>query len=407
MPFNLYPKQKTIINECNSRINLLEGSVRSGKTHGSYEWWVRYLLHNAPDGDLLMTGKTLKALERNVLLPMKDYIPIEYSLHKKQANILGKRVHIEGANDIQSEGKIRGMTIAGHYGDEVTLWPESYFIQGLARQSVEGAMFIGTTNPDSPNHWLKKNWIDADKGVHVGKLFIDDNPHLSKSYVDSLKKEYTGLWYRRYINGEWCLAEGLVYDMFDPDLHVVDELPKMQRYFIGVDYGTNNPTVFLLIGQAESGAFYAVKEYYHDGGNTRQKTDSEYAADLKEFLPKNYQNVCIDPSAKSFILACRRIGVLNIRQANNKVIDGIRSVSSLLQNNLLFYHKSCKNLIQEKQSYSWDIKAQAKGEDKPNKEHDHAADAIRYALHTNISAWKNILDKKTEAVDRLQGARLN
>ncbi len=407
MPFNLFQKQKTIIERCDARINLLEGSVSSGKTHGSYEWWARYLLYNAPKGDLLMTGKTLKALERNVLLPLQDYIPVNYSLHKKQANILGKRVHLEGANDAQSEGKIRGMTIAGHYGDEVTLWPENYFKQSLARMRVEGAKFIGTTNPDSPNHWLKKDWVDADKGVKAAKLLIDDNPHLPTDYVESIKKEYTGLWYRRYILGEWCLAEGLVYDMFDPDIHVVTDLPKMKRHFIGVDYGTGNPTVFLLIGQGVDDRFYVMREYFHSGADGRQKTDSEYAKELKRFLPNHYENICIDPSAKSFILACKRINIDNIRKARNDVLDGIRSVSSLLSAGLLYYHKSCTNLINEKQAYSWDSKAQEKGEDKPIKANDHACDAERYSLFSNIKYWKSILDYETEAVDRLEGAIVN
>src|SRR5690625_7400637 len=106
------------------------------------------------------------------------------------------------------------MTIAGHYGDEITLWPESYFAQSLARMSVAGAKMIGTTNPDSPNHWLKKDWIDADKGVVSRKLTIEDNEHLPADFVESLKREYTGLWYKRFIEGLWVSAEGAVYDMF-------------------------------------------------------------------------------------------------------------------------------------------------------------------------------------------------
>lgn len=406
MPFNLFPKQKTQIEACGSRINILEGSVRSGKTHGSYEWWARYLLYNAPKGDLLMTGKTLTALERNVLIPMADYVPIQYSLHKKKAYMLGKRVHLEGANDAKAEGKIRGMTIAGHYGDEVSLWPESYFKQSLARMSLSKARFLGTTNPDSPNHWLKKDWIDARKGVTAKKLVIDDNVHLPSDYVASLKREYTGLWYRRYILGEWCLAEGLVYDMFDPDIHVVKTLPKMKRYFIGVDYGTNNPTVFLLLGQSQENKFYVCREYYHNGGDGRQKTDSEYAKDLKAFLPSQYENLQVDPSAKSFILACQRIGIKKIQKANHDVLNGIRSVSSLLSNDLLHYHASCTNTINEKQAYSWDIKAQEQGEDKPIKANDHCNDAERYGLHSNYKFWKHILDAKTQATDRLKGATI-
>src|SRR5690625_2632585 len=164
MPFNLFPKQKKAIEDCTGRINILEGSVRSGKTHGSYEWWARSLLFSAPKGDLLMTGRTLKSLERNALLPMQRLTPLTYSLQSKRADIMGRQRPLERANDRQSETKIRGMTIAGHYGGEITLWPESYSAQSPARMSVAGGKMIGTTNPGSPNHWLKKGWIDADKG---------------------------------------------------------------------------------------------------------------------------------------------------------------------------------------------------------------------------------------------------
>lgn len=406
MLFNLFEKQKQIIEQCQSRINILEGSVRSGKTHGSYEWWVRYILHDAPKGDLLMTGRTLSTLKRNVLEPLKEFIPLDYSITQKEGIILGRKVYLEGANDAQAEGKIRGMTIAGHYGDEITLWPESYFKQSLARMSVDGAMMIGTTNPDSPNHWLKRDWIDADKDVHVGRLLLEDNTHLPDAYIKSLMKEYTGLWFRRFIKGEWCLAEGLVYDMFDPDVHVVDKLPKMNRYFIGVDYGTANPTVFLLIGQGNDGRFYVCREYFHDGRDNRQKTDAEYAKDLRDFIPRNYETIAIDPSAKSFILNCKRLPIHKIRKANNNVLDGIRNVSSLLQQNLLYYHRSCTNTINEKMAYSWDMKAQERGEDKPIKDNDHCMDAERYAFMTNQTLWKALLQKQTGTLDRLQGARI-
>jgi PBSX family phage terminase large subunit len=162
-----------------------------------------------------------------------------------------------------------------------------------------------------------------------------------------------------------------------------------------------------LIGQGVDDRFYVMREYFHSGADGRQKTDSEYAKELKRFLPNHYENICIDPSAKSFILACKRINIDNIRKARNDVLDGIRSVSSLLSAGLLYYHKSCTNLINEKQAYSWDSKAQEKGEDKPIKDNDHACDAERYSLFSNMKYWKSILDYETEAVDRLEGAIVN
>src|SRR5690606_4293976 len=137
----------------------------------------------------------------------------------------------------------RGMTLAGAYGDEVTLWPESFFTMLLSRLSVPGAQFFGTTNPDSPGHWLKKRYLDrADElSLRRFRFTLADNPALDPAYVEALKREYTGLWYRRYILGEWVAAEGAIYDMFDPDRHVARELPEILHWWVGVDYGTTNP----------------------------------------------------------------------------------------------------------------------------------------------------------------------
>ena len=393
MPFNLFPKQKKAIEACTGRINILEGSVRSGKTHGSYEWWARYLLFSAPKGDLLMTGRTLKSLERNVLLPMQGLIPLTYSLHSKRADILGRRIHLEGANDRQSESKIRGMTIAGHYGDEITLWPESYFAQSLARMSVAGAKMIGTTNPDSPNHWLKKDWIDADKGVVSRKLTIEDNEHLPADFVESLKREYTGLWYKRFIEGLWVSAEGSVYDMFTDD-KIVKKVPKCFRYWLSGDYGTATTTVFHMFGQDHEGRIYLIKEYTWDAKKKgRQKTDTEYMKDLKAFIGGvKYEGFYCDPSAVSFMLTCSRNGI-KTRDANNDVVEGIRNVSALFSNNLLYIHERCTETIDGLYGYVWDDKHQRQGVDKPLKQADHHADSLRYGIRSTYSFWKSLINK--------------
>jgi PBSX family phage terminase large subunit len=334
---------------------------------------------------------------------------VKYSTSKKEATIAGRTVDLEGGDNELAHTKIQGMTLAGALFNELTLIPESMFTQCLGRMSVERAKLFATTNPDSPYHWLKKNYLDRENELDLRqwKFKLSDNPHLPKEYVNSLKQEYTGLWYDRFIESLWTAAEGIVYDMFDPKRHVVSELPKMQRYFIGIDYGTSNPTVFLLIGQAYDGKLYVCKEWSHEGGKGNTKTDTEYVKHLKEFLPNNYNNICVDPSAASFIAAARKANISGLRKANNTVLDGIRSVASLLANDLLFYHESCEGLIGEKTRYSWDKRAQQRGEDKPLKENDHYCDAERYGIFTNRSYWHAMLEQKSGIIDRLAGARRN
>jgi PBSX family phage terminase large subunit len=386
-------KQLEVIATSNARINVLDGPVRSGKTMASIIRWIKYL-QDAPPGDLLMSGKTKHTIRRNVL---QDFFEIigrnNYRFNSTDGIIecFGRRIHVVGANDERAEEKIRGMTIAGWYDDETTLKPESFFKQALARMSVEGAKAFLTTNPDSPYHWLNTDYLENEELIASGilkrfRFTFDDNLALSDEYKESLKKLYSGLWYKRMILGLWVMAEGAVYDMFSDEVHVVDQLPdRFERYFVGVDFGTSNATVFLLIGQIGN-AFYVIKEYYYDSREKgRQKSTPEYSSDFKEFISGvSVSRIFIDPSAAPLIVQLRRDGIHNIRQADNDVTDGIAAVASALSTNRLFVHRSCKNTIKEFMSYVWDEKAQKRGEDKPLKQFDHAMDALRYPIFALI-----------------------
>ena len=382
-------KQLDVIANSTARINILDGSVRSGKTIASLVAWVMFV-SEAPPGELLMVGKTERTLKRNILDVLEQIVGsryFKYNLGAGEATLFGRRIYLVGANDLRSEGKIRGLTLVGAYGDEIALWPESFFTMLLSRLSVPGARLIGTTNPDSPYHWLKTNYLDraGELSLRRWHFSLEDNSNLDPAYVGALKKEYVGLWYKRFILGLWVQAEGAVYDMWDDAIHAVDEVPsQFTRYYVGVDYGTSNPTVFLLAGQHED-KLYVIDEYYWDSAEQgRQKTDAEYSRDLQEFIKGRYpQAIVIDPSAASFITQLRRDGVRMIRHANNSVLDGIRTVAAFLpQKRLFVYRKRCSNLLREFTAYVWDPQAQKRGEDRPLKQNDHALDALRYVVHT-------------------------
>ncbi len=382
-------KQLDVIANSTARINILDGSVRSGKTIASLVAWIMFV-SEAPPGELLMVGKTERTLKRNILDVLEQIVGsryFKYNLGAGEATLFGRRIYLVGANDLRSEGKIRGLTLAGAYGDEIALWPESFFTMLLSRLSIPGARFMGTTNPDSPYHWLKTNYLDraGELGLRRWHFLLEDNSNLDPAYVEALKKEYVGLWYKRFILGLWVQAEGAVYDMWDDAIHVVDEVPsQFTRYYVGVDYGTSNPTAFLLVGQHED-KLYVIDEYYWDSAERgRQKTDAEYSRDLQEFIKGRYpQAIVIDPSATSFITQLRRDGVRMIRHANNSVLDGIRTVAVFLSQKRLFvYRKRCSSLPREFTAYVWDPQAQKRGEDRPLKQNDHALDALRYVVHT-------------------------
>ncbi len=375
------------LDDSTARLNIWHGAVRSSKTITSIVRWLEYV-KTAPPGDLLMVGKTERTLKRNILDPIKQMVGSKRFKHNRgtgEATLFGRLIYVAGANDERSEGKIRGMTLAGAYGDEVTLWPESFFKMLLSRLSVKGAKFFGTTNPDSPFHWLKTEYLDKEElDLRAWHFTLEDNPNLPPAYVEALKKEYTGLWYRRFILGLWVLAEGAIYDMWDEHTHVATQEPdRFDRYYLGVDYGTNNPTAFLLVGQAGQ-KLYVVDEYCWDSNaRGRQKTDGEYSQDLKHFIQgRQPQAIIVDPSAASFIAQLRKDNVGPIRQADNSVLDGIRNVASFLSGERLFVSRRCSNLLKEFASYVWDAKAQKKGEDKPVKQNDHSLDSLRYVIQT-------------------------
>lgn len=415
----LSPKQIRSIARSQSRINAWTGAIRSGKTIASLLRWLIYVAQ-APPGELVVVAKTSQAAARNVFSPLNDFALFgelaaqsRYTPGAPSGMILGRRVWVMGTHDDRSEHRLRGLTCAGAYVDEGTLVQQSFFMQLLGRMSVPGAKLFLTTNPDNQNHWLRQDYFlrAGEPGIDLSLFHftLDDNPSLTPEFVASVKAEFTGMWYRRFVLGEWCAAEGAVYDMFDTGRHVVDVLPVMKRWLaVGCDVGTKNPFAAIVLALGTDRKLYAVAEWYWDSvTRRRQLTDAEYSAKLRGFLAsvrfpgsQMYgiapERFVVDPSGLSFIRQLHsdlRLfpGGMSIAGADNAVLDGIRLVASLLGGGRLLIHSSCKNLIAQLQSYSWDEKAAARGEDKPVKENDHAPDALRYALATTRQVWRNLI----------------
>lgn len=401
----LSPKQVDSLKNATARINLWCGAVRSGKSFVSL-WALIDMCKRAPPGNLVIVGRTNDTIKRNIVDELYNFpgINVFYYPGKRELHLEGRIIYCIGANDERSESKIRGPTFSGAYVDEATLIPESFFKMLLSRLSRDGSYLIATTNPDSPFHWLKRDFIDRyeELGVRVFNFRMEDNPSLTIDYVSALKKEYRGLWYRRFIDGEWCLAEGSVYDFFDTSIHVIPNPPSFAKYFIlGCDYGTTNPCAFILIGFNDESPtkIWVEKEYYFDSKKEGyQKTDAEYADDFFVFLGDIAPRaVFIDPSAASFKLELRRrYPSLPIRDAINDVQNGIRTVSLYLATGDLKVCAPCKNLIQEFQSYTWDTKKSERGKDEPMKVFDHGLDALRYAVHTQWGGRRDLRELSQE-----------
>lgn len=380
---NMWQKDKL------KRINLLEGSVRSGKTWISLVLWAFWVATMPKDKKYLMSAKTLTSLKRNCLDLLQELVGennFTYSLPAKTALLFGRTIYLEGVNDSRAENKIRGMTLAGAYCDEVTLFTEDFFAMLLSRLSEKDAKLIATTNPDTPMHWLKKKYIERQNEMDMMcmRFLIDDNTFLDSKYVESLKNEYSGVFYDRFILGKWVNASGLIYPNFSEKRHVTEYIPPVGKdgglYYISIDYGTLNPCSMGL-WRVEKGQAIRIDEYYYSGRDNRcNKTDEEYYTELEKLAGERViQSVIIDPSAASFIETIRRHGRFSVRKAVNDVSDGIRVVSSFLNAEKIVFNSVCKDSIKEFGAYCWDEKST---EDKVIKENDHAMDDIRYFCNT-------------------------
>lgn len=410
----LSPAQIRSIAGSTARINIWDGAIRSGKTMSSLLRWLIYVAQ-APPGELVVSGRTSYTIGRNVFTPLMDtalFGPLaahsSYTLGAPTGMILGRRIHVISANDVRSEQKLRGLTCAGAYVDEATLVSQAYWTQLLGRMSVPGAQMFATTNPDNPAHWLRRDFIlrAGELDLSTWHFRLDDNPSLTPEYIAAIKAEFTGLFYRRFIDGEWIAAEGAVFDMWDPQVHVIDVIPPIQRWIgVGVDYGTTNPFAALLLGLGVDGNLYLTSEWRHDARTAhRQLTDVQYSTELRKWLSEvpipatrrpdgswlrgvTPQFVVVDPSAASFRVQLHHDQVANV-PADNQVLDGLRLMSTLLASKRLFVHRSCRGLIDELPGYAWDDAAAAAGLDVPIKANDHSIDAARYVIKTTRSVWQ-------------------
>lgn len=419
-PFSL--QQKKVLTwwmksspHCNKDGIIADGSVRSGKTiimSLSYVLWAMQEYKNQNFG---MAGKSIGSFKRNVWFLLRIMlIGRGYRIGKlteigDNVFIISKNgvenyFYIFGGKDERSQDLVQGFTAAGFFFDEVALMPESFVNQAVARCSVEGSKLWFNCNPDGPFHWFKINWIDdtEEKNLYRLHFLLKDNPSLSESKIEQYMRMFRGIFYDRFILGLWVLAEGVIYSMFDRTM-VINNIPtgvKIRTKWIGMDYGQSNATVFLLIGLGSDNKLYILDEYYHEGKKEPiQKSPSKYSKDYFKWKikngvdgsPVNINKVFIDPSAKGFMLQLHEDGERNVWQADNDVLRGIETISSIIDNDMLRVLSKCKNTISEFSAYRWDPKAQERGEDKPIKQHDHAMDSLRYVVNGTRKIWQSLV----------------
>lgn len=367
---------------------IAEGSIRSGKTVGMIDSFVTWSLWAFPQGeDFIIAGRSMGALRRNVLKPLFQILRakgLDYHYHRSEhwVQIGANTYHLFGASSEASQDVVQGLTAAGALFDEVALMPQSFVDQAIGRCSVEGSKLFFNCNPEGPYHWFKVEYLDKATQKRLLHLHftLDDNPSLSAQIRDRYRRMFSGVWFKRYILGQWVVAEGLIYDMFSEKAHVAPAAKVYPRYGVGIDYGTSGVCVFGLYAVYQEGGTWKahkIRERYYDARSRgKQKTDAEHADDFEAFLQLvdgrkiTPSAIYCDPSAASFIAELRRRG-FRVAPAVNDVVDGIRFVSQMLSEGRYRLDPSCTETIREKSSYAWDPKAQERGEDKPLKQDDH------------------------------------
>jgi PBSX family phage terminase large subunit len=379
------PKQNQVYNEATAPFNILVGAISSGKSFVSVHKTIERLRHGPP-GDVLFTGVSRTTIQHNILSLLYPALGFPIPSPKTmQTRLYGRDVYFKGVHDAGAVKDIQGMTLALALCDEVVNMPQNVWNMLIGRLRVPGAQLIANCNPEGPAHWFKKEVIDqADvKDVKYWTFLMEDNPILTTEYKERMKKMYTGMWYKRYILGEWAVAHGLIYDAFDSD-NIYDHPKEAPNYYIvGVDYGTSNATAAVLCGIRPTRwpQITIEQEYYYDSAKEgRQKTDDELANDLQAFVRHhNVSAVYVDPSAASLKLELSRRN-LPVLSAKNDVIQGIKVVSKFIAGKNIVIQRGCKTLLEALQSYCWCPKAADRGEDKPLKERDHIMDCTRYAI---------------------------
>ena len=391
-------KAQSFIYESDAFINIAHGSVRSGKTIAATFRFLLFILESDYH-EFMISGKTRDTIERNVvrdLIRMIDgRLPYKYRKFDNYLEIVGKKIWLVGFSDEGATEKVRGMTIGGWYADELTSASKSTVEMAITRCSVDGAMMFWTMNPESPYHFIYTDYITNTELLESGTVkcwhfTLEDNLHLSERYIEELKRvnRKSQVNYKRNILGEWGIAEGAIYDMFDTTENVFTTPPKIHAINLCCDYGVSTVTTFGVMGihkdESEGNSYYLLEETYYDATEKGvAQSDSERVDDIVKLQDKyqlNHNNTIYLPhDAASLKAECKKDNRIKMKidtYAPNTYED-ITSIQNLIATRKFKIHESCTNSIKQAQTYSWDTRAQQRGEDKPLKINDHCCDMWR------------------------------
>lgn len=368
------------------------GAKRTGKTILNNDLFLRELIRvrKAADDEgvetpqYILAGATLGTIQKNVLIELTNKYGIEFKFDKYNSfNLFGVQVVQTGHSKVSGIGAIRGMTAYGAYINEASLAHEEVFDEIKSRCNGSGARIIVDTNPDHPEHWLLKDYIENKEpkaGILEFSFQLDDNTFLNERYKESIKASTpSGMFYERNINGQWVSGDGVVYSDFDLELNTVTEeelndIP-MKEYFAGVDWGYEHYGSIVVIGRSIKGDFYLIEEHAH------QFKFIDDWVDIAKGIVERYGNINFycDTARPEYVTEFRKHRLRAIN-ADKSVMSGIENVAKLFkQRKLKVVYEQMDRFKQEIYKYVWHP---TKGE--PIKEFDDVMDSLRYAIYTHL-----------------------
>lgn len=390
------PKQNDFLKDQLPRLTIVEGCISSGKTFICNHKAIYHILQNyKQNGLIFFIGRTLTTLERNVLQPLAlQYGKLfTYSINKKRAKLGDIEIQLEGCNDISSESKIRGSTAFFVYGDEITLWNKPFLMRCMGSLRVEGACFLGTTNPDHPDNFVYSDYIMRQEELKLRriKFDMDDNPSLTETYKEEVFREYVGVWHDRMIKGLWVRAEGVIYRKFadNPEHYIKSPPPNIKLLVFGTDWGHNkSANTCMAVGVTDNyqhvhvlGEFYTKDELSPDQLYTRLvKFQAVHAEHIKGL------NYC--DSAEPMLVR----GLRNANKASrtpvevklcvkHTIMSRIDIINMLISQNRFSVSPECTHLISALKNAVWNEKSIAKDERLDDGTTDiDSLDALEYSL---------------------------
>lgn len=363
---------------------ILHGAKRSGKTVSNNDLFLLELRRvgklakekNIKDIKYILAGNNLGSIQRNILSELTNKYGLTFELNKYNEFILfGVKVCCFGHGKINDMGRIRGMTAYGAYINEGTTGHEQVIREIMNRCSGVGARVVMDTNPDSPEHYIKKDYIDKADSERIIEIAFNlyDNSFLTKEYIENIEAVTpSGVFWDRDILGLWTTSEGAVYKDFDKSKHIIRNLDeyKFINYVVGIDWGYEHAGALCVLGITEDKKFILLDSI------VKQHEEIDYWVIELQKIKQQYGNINIyaDSARPEHVARCRR-EKLRVFNSDKNIMAGVEKVASLIKQDKLLIYKA-DDFLKEVYLYTWN-----KTTGQPNKHHDDLMDALRYAIY--------------------------